>query len=145
MCMCIPPSKTQLDTNPTQDTIYTLAWVLVNLLATCDLSQGEGSRKEIKLPLGGVLGSAQSLQAAAFRPEHGLVSEAARVYLQRQEWENYGQIHAKGERRHQNPSNDGLEFFEDNTPEHNPIVHQKHIFIKIIVISRFFKSKNSYA
>ena len=37
MCMCIPPSKTQRDTNPTQDTIYTLAWVLVNLLATCDL------------------------------------------------------------------------------------------------------------
>ena len=38
MCKWIPPSKTQRDTNPTQDTIYTLAWVLVNLLATCDLS-----------------------------------------------------------------------------------------------------------
>ena len=37
-CMCIPPPKTQRDINPTQDTIYTLAWVLVNLLATCDLS-----------------------------------------------------------------------------------------------------------
>ena len=33
----------------------------------------------------------------------------------------------------------------NNTPEQNPIVHQKHIFIKIIVISRFFKSRNSYA
>ena len=55
MCMCIPPSKTQRDTNPTQDTLYTLAWVLVNLLATCDLSWGEGSRQNIKLPLGGVL------------------------------------------------------------------------------------------
>ena len=111
MCMCIPPSKTQRDTNPTQDTIYTLACVLVNLLATCDLSQGEGSCKKIKLPLGGVLGSAQSLQAAAFRPEHGLLSEAARGYLQRQEWWNYGRIDAKAKRRHQNPSNDGLEFF----------------------------------
>ena len=38
MCMCIPPSKTQRDINPAQDTIYTLAWVLVNLLATSDLS-----------------------------------------------------------------------------------------------------------
>ena len=38
MFMCIPTSKTQRDINPTQDTIYTLAWVLVNLLATCDLS-----------------------------------------------------------------------------------------------------------
>ena len=38
MSMCIPPSKTQRDMNPTQDTIYTPAWVLVNLLATCDLS-----------------------------------------------------------------------------------------------------------
>ena len=38
MCMCIPPSKTQRDINPMQDTLYTLAWVLVNLLATCDLS-----------------------------------------------------------------------------------------------------------
>ena len=38
MCMCIPPSKTQRDINPTQDTIYTFAWVIVNLLATCDLS-----------------------------------------------------------------------------------------------------------
>ena len=46
MCMCIPPSKTQRDTNPTQDTLYTLAWVLVNLLATCDLSKGEGSREK---------------------------------------------------------------------------------------------------
>ena len=57
------------------------------------------------------LGSAQSLQAPAFRPEHGLLSEAARGYLQRQEWENYGRIHAKTKRRHQNPSNDGVEFF----------------------------------
>ena len=46
--------------------------------------------KKNNLPLGGVLGSAQSLQAAVFRPEHGLLSEAARGYLQRQEWENYG-------------------------------------------------------
>ena len=38
MCICIPPSKTQRDTTQTQDTLYTLAWVLVNLLATCDLS-----------------------------------------------------------------------------------------------------------
>ena len=38
MCMCIPPSKTQRDINATQDAIYTLAWVLVNLLATCALS-----------------------------------------------------------------------------------------------------------
>ena len=38
MCMCIPPSKMQRDINPTQDAIYTLAWVLVNLQATCDLS-----------------------------------------------------------------------------------------------------------
>ena len=38
MCICIPPSKAQRDINPTQDTIYTLAWVLVNLQATCDLS-----------------------------------------------------------------------------------------------------------
>ena len=111
MCMCIPPSKTQRDTNPTQDTIYTLAWVLVNLLATCDLSYGEGSREKIKLPLGGVLGSAQSLQAAASRPEHSLLSEGARWYLQRQEWENYGRIHAKAKQRHQNPSNESLEFF----------------------------------
>ena len=65
----------------------------------------------MKLPLGGVLGSAQSLQAAAPRPEHGLLSEAARRYLQRQEWKNYGRIHVRTKRRHQNPSNDGLEFF----------------------------------
>ena len=38
MCMCICPSKTQRDINPTQDAIYTLAWFLVNLQATCDLS-----------------------------------------------------------------------------------------------------------
>ena len=65
----------------------------------------------MKLPLDGVSGSAQSLEAPSFRPEHGLLSEAARGYLQRQEWENYGQIHAKTKQRHQNPSNDGLDFF----------------------------------
>ena len=32
------PPRRSVDTNPTQDTLYTLAWVLVNLLATCDLS-----------------------------------------------------------------------------------------------------------
>ena len=32
------PPRRSVDTNPTQDTMYTLAWVLVNLLATCDLS-----------------------------------------------------------------------------------------------------------
>ena len=56
-----------------------------------------------------------------------------------------GRIHASAKRQHLNPSNDGLEFFEDNTPGQNPIVHQMHIFIKIVVISRFFKSRNSYA
>ena len=67
--------------------------------------------KKIKLPLDGVLGSAQSLQAAALWPKHGLLSEAARGYLYRQEWENYGQIHANAKRQRVNPSNDGLEFF----------------------------------
>ena len=32
------PPRRSVDTTPTQDTIYTLAWVFVNLLATCDLS-----------------------------------------------------------------------------------------------------------
>ena len=67
--------------------------------------------KNIDLTLGGVLGSAQSLQAAAFRPEHSLLSEAACGYLYRQEWEIYGRIHANAKRQHLNPSNDGLEFF----------------------------------
>ena len=49
------PPRRSVDKNPTQDTIYTLAWVLVNLLATCDLSRAKGVVKEINLPLGGVL------------------------------------------------------------------------------------------
>ena len=73
--------------------------------------RAEGVVKKIKLPLGGVLGSAQSLQAAAIGPEHGLLSEAARGYLYRQGRENYGRIHASAKRQHLNPSNDGLEFF----------------------------------
>ena len=73
--------------------------------------RAKGVVKKIKLPLGGVLGSAQSLQAAAFRPEHGLLSEAARGYLYGREWENYGRIHASAKPQHLNPSNDGLEFF----------------------------------
>ena len=32
------PPRRSVDTTQTQDTIYTLAWVHVNLLATCDLS-----------------------------------------------------------------------------------------------------------
>ena len=73
--------------------------------------RAKGVVKKIQLPLGWVLGSAQSLQAAAFRPEHGLLSEGARGYLYRQEWENYGRIHASAKRQHLNPSNDILEFF----------------------------------
>ena len=107
--------------------------------------RAKGVVRKIQLPLGGVLRSAQSLKAAAFRPEHGLLSEAARGYLYRQEWENYVRSHASVKRQHLNPSNDDLEFFYDNTPEQNPIVHQMHIFFKTVVISRFFKSRNSYA
>ena len=59
----------------------------------------------------GGAGPGRDLQAPVFRPEHGLLSEAARRYLQRHEWEIYGRIHAKTKRRHQIPSNDGLEFF----------------------------------
>ena len=73
--------------------------------------RAKGVVKKIKLPLGGVFGSAQSLEAAAFWPEHGLLSEAAREYLYIQEWENYGRIHASAKRQHLNPSNDGLEVF----------------------------------
>ena len=76
---------------------------------TCLRAKGVG--KKFKLPFGGVLGSAQCLQAAAFRPEHGLLSEAARGYLYRQEWENDGRSHASATRQHLNPSNDGLELF----------------------------------
>ena len=97
--------------------------------------RAKGVIKKNNLPSGGVLGSAQSLQGAAFRPEDGLLSEAARGYLYRQEWENYGRIHASAKRQHLNPSNGGLEFFQDNTPEQNPIVHQMHIFIKFVVFS----------
>ena len=73
--------------------------------------RAKGVVKKIKLPLGGVLGSAQSSEAAAFWPKHGLLSEAARGYLYRQEWEKYGRIHAGAKQQHLNSSNDGLELF----------------------------------
>ena len=53
MCMCIPPSKTQRDINQTQDATYTLAWVLINLQATCELSWGTGVVKKLNCPLVG--------------------------------------------------------------------------------------------
>ena len=107
--------------------------------------RAKGVVKKIKLPLCWVLGSAQSPGGSFLAQKAAYSATLLRGYLQRQEWENYGRIHPNAKRQHLNPSNDGLEFFKDNTPERNPIVHQKHIFIKIIVISRFFKSRNSYA
>ena len=73
--------------------------------------RANGVVKKIKLPLGGVLGSARFLQAAAYRPKHDLLSEAARGYLYRKDSENYGRIHASAKRQQLNPSNDSREFF----------------------------------
>ena len=56
-----------------------------------------------------------------------------------------GRIHANAKRQHLNPSNDGLELFLRHTPGRNPTVHQMHIFMKFVVISPPFKSRNSYA
>ena len=70
-----------------------------------------------------------------FGPNSGLLSDATRGYLHNREWEDEGRIHAKREAQHQNPLNDGLEFFERHTPDQNPVVHQMHSFIKIVVIS----------
>ena len=76
MCMCIPPSKTQRDINPTQDTIYTLARVLVNLLATCDLSQGKGSRSKNQIAPWWGLGFCSVSWLLLFGPDSGLLSDA---------------------------------------------------------------------
>ena len=76
---------------------------------TCLRAGGVG--KKVELPLGGVLGSAQSPEAAAFWPEHSLLSEAAHGYLYQQEWEKYGRINASAKPQHLYLSNDGLKFF----------------------------------
>ena len=145
MCMCIPPSKTQRDTNPTPDFVWTSAPVGKTCWrpAVLILGRREASRNQIAPWWGLGFCSVSWLLLSAQKAAYS--ATLSRGYLQRQEWENYGPIHANAKRQHQIPSNDGLEFFYDNTPEQNPIVHQKHIFIKIIVISRFFKSRNSYA
>ena len=65
----------------------------------------------MKLPLGGVLGSAQSLGCCFSAQKAAYSATLSRGYLQRQEWENYGRIHASAKRQHPNLSNNGLEFF----------------------------------
>ena len=65
----------------------------------------------MKLPLDGVLGSAQSPGCCFSAQKAAYSATLSRGYLQRQEWENYGRIHANAKRQHLNPSNDGLEFF----------------------------------
>ena len=54
MCMCSPPSKTQRDTNPTPDSVWTSALVVQNLLAACcpDL-RAKGVVKKLNCPLVG--------------------------------------------------------------------------------------------
>ena len=83
--------------------------------------------------------------AAAFRPEQRPTQRGFARVCTAEEWEDEGQIHANAKRQHLNPSNDGLDFLCKHIPEQNPIVHKMHIFIKFVVISRFFKSRNSYA
>ena len=63
----------------------------------------------MELPLGGVLGSARS-PACCFPAQKAAYSATLRRgYLQRQEWENYGRIHASAKRQHLNLSNYRLE------------------------------------
>ena len=134
MCMCIPPSKTQRDTNPTQDTIYTLACL-----------RAKGVVKKLNCPL---VGSWVLLSLSRLLPFGPNTAYSARLRVCICRGRN-GRIMDESTQKRSNDTkirqNDGLEIFQDNTPEQNPIVHQKHIFIKIIVISRFFKSRNSYA
>ena len=65
----------------------------------------------MELPLGGVLDSAQSPGSCFPAQKAAYSATPSRGYLQRQEWENYGRIHASARRQHLNPSNDGLELF----------------------------------
>ena len=65
----------------------------------------------MKSPLGGVLGSAQSPGCCFLAQKAVYSATLSGGYLQRQEWENYGRIHASAKRQHLNPSNEGLEFF----------------------------------
>ena len=70
-----------------------------------------GVVKKLNCPLVGSWFLLSLSRLLRFGPKHGLLSEAARGYLYRQEWEKYGRIHASAKRQHLNPSNDGLEFF----------------------------------
>ena len=65
----------------------------------------------MKLPYGGVLGSAQSPGCRFSAQKAAYSATLSRGYLQGQEWENYGRIHASTKRQHPNPSHDGLKFF----------------------------------
>ena len=76
MCMCIPPSKTQRDTNPTPDSVWTSALVAKTCWrpAVLILGRRESSGNEIT-PWWG-LGFCSVSWLLLFGPESGLLSDA---------------------------------------------------------------------
>ena len=76
MCMCIPPSKTQRDTNPTPDSVRTCAPVVKTCWqpAVLILGRRESSRKSIA-PWWG-LGFCSVSWLLLFGPESSLLSDA---------------------------------------------------------------------
>ena len=76
MCMCIPPSKTQRDTNPTPDSVWTSALVVKTCwrLAVLIFGRMESSRNQIA-PWWG-LGFCSVSWLPLFGRESGLLSDA---------------------------------------------------------------------
>ena len=109
--ICIPPSKLQHAQPNAELTQGARSGSLVNLLAAPVLSLGRGGDVKIKLAPWWGLGFWSVSWMLLFGQNSGLLGDATRGYLYNREWGDEGQIHAKREALHQNPSNDGLEFF----------------------------------
>ena len=73
--------------------------------------RARGVVKKIKLDPWWGLGFCSVPRLLLFGPNGGLLSDASRGNLYREEWEEDGRNNANAKRKHVNPSNDGLERF----------------------------------
>ena len=123
MCSCIPPSKWQ---NAKPNTGYnqgSCCGLVSYLQAAPELSIKRGGGVKSSLPLIGAFGFWAVFLGDAVRPERGLLRFASQGHLNRRDAKDEGLIAHQRWKVHQNPSNNGLEFFGGYTPVQNPPVH----------------------
>ena len=121
-------------------------WViLLPASCTCHVLKAGGGVK-IHCPIDGVIWVLDSLPSFRLRFGHNAAyfASTTQEHLNRKDAKDEGLITNQRSTTHQNPSDDGLDFFLGHILVQNLHVHKVHIFTSFFVITGIFKFMDSH-